>query len=240
VTVIAGWSGITHSADLVTGRDIESDALLRIRRQASLQVAGSATDGAIRARLLQVEDVLAVVVKSNRTALTDADGIPPHAFETVIWPATVDPTTIATTIYTLMPAGIQPYGTSETAEVTTSQDLTTTVEWTWATELVTHVVVNLTVSADYPVDGDTQVGEAVERAVEGGVDADGVVVVGLSVGDDLVLAKILCECFKVAGILTIEILALVGSTPGGGDNVNLVSTFREIFTVSQANITVNS
>jgi len=90
VTVIAGWASTTNAADFVTGRAQETDAELRARREVSLQIIGAGTDGAIWSRIGELEGVLAVRVKSNRTLAEDADGIPPKAFEVVVHPDTVD------------------------------------------------------------------------------------------------------------------------------------------------------
>jgi uncharacterized phage protein gp47/JayE len=231
VTIISGWTGTTNAADFVTGRNQETDAELRVRREASLQIIGAGTDGAIFSRLSEVEGVLAVKVKSNRTLTTDSDGIPPKAFETVIHPNTVDQDTIATEIFTAMPAGIQPYGSDVSASVLDVQGFTTTVEWTWAAVQEVWVTVTLTYTSEYlpEATGD----QLVEDAVAAYDD-------GLDVGDDVVLLEILCLVAGVAGVRTASILAKVGGSPGGGDNVDIEMTFRQYANISAANVVVNS
>jgi uncharacterized phage protein gp47/JayE len=68
VTPIAGWNSINNVQAGVTGRFIETDAELRIRRQNSIKLLGLATVEAIRSRLLQqVLGVTSALVFENRT-----------------------------------------------------------------------------------------------------------------------------------------------------------------------------
>ena len=68
LTQIAGWDSITNPQAGVTGRNIETDAELRLRRASSLRVQGTATVEAIRARLLQdVPNVTSVTISENVT-----------------------------------------------------------------------------------------------------------------------------------------------------------------------------
>lgn len=65
-TPIAGWVSVTNPKAGVTGRFIETDSELRIRRAQSIQLSGNATVEAIRAHLLQnVPGVTSVSVFEN-------------------------------------------------------------------------------------------------------------------------------------------------------------------------------
>ena len=67
VTPIAGWDSITNPKAGVTGRERETDAELRIRRQNSIRIAGAATVEAIRARILNdVSGVTQALVFENK------------------------------------------------------------------------------------------------------------------------------------------------------------------------------
>lgn len=73
LTPISGWQSLTNLKAGVTGRDIETDAELRLRRLNSIRVLGAATVEAIRARLLQeVSGVTQALVFENRT-MTEED-----------------------------------------------------------------------------------------------------------------------------------------------------------------------
>ena len=68
LTPISGWISINNLKAGVTGRFIETDAELRIRRNNSLRLLGAGTVESIRARLLQqVPGVISALVFENRT-----------------------------------------------------------------------------------------------------------------------------------------------------------------------------
>lgn len=72
LTPIGGWASITNPTAGVTGRFIETDAELRIRRANSIRLAGNATVEAIRAHLLQnVPGVTSALVFENQTMIQE-------------------------------------------------------------------------------------------------------------------------------------------------------------------------
>jgi uncharacterized phage protein gp47/JayE len=72
VTPVAGWTSLTNPQAGITGRNQETDAELRLRREQSLHLLGAATVEAIRSRLLQeVPGVISVTVFENVTMTQD-------------------------------------------------------------------------------------------------------------------------------------------------------------------------
>lgn len=72
LTPIGGWVSINNPKAGVTGRFIETDSELRIRRANSIRLAGNATVEAIRAHLLQnVPGVTSALVFENNTIIQD-------------------------------------------------------------------------------------------------------------------------------------------------------------------------
>lgn len=68
MTPVSGWTNITNFKAGVTGRNQETDSELRLRRELSIRIAGTATVEAIRARLLQeVPGVSSVTIIENIT-----------------------------------------------------------------------------------------------------------------------------------------------------------------------------
>lgn len=229
VTAITGWDAVTNAAAAVPGRSIETDAELRARRAESLLIAGGSTDQSLRSKLEQRDDVLRAAVISNRTNVTDALGIPGHAFRVVVWPATADAAEIAELIWSEIPSGSEPDGT-QSAIITDSQGYAQTVKWSWATELELYLEVIVTTTAKYPADGDTQVAAALEAAFE-----------SLSVGDDVVLLEGICEIMdNVPGVVGLVLRAKFGSVPAPSDTSNLTVELTQIATLDGANITVSS
>jgi len=72
LTPISGWNSINNSKAGVTGRFVETDAELRIRRNDSIRLLGAGTVESIRARLLQqVPYVTSAYIFENRTMTQD-------------------------------------------------------------------------------------------------------------------------------------------------------------------------
>lgn len=72
LTPVAGWVSLTNPQAGITGRNQETDAELRLRREQSLHLLGAATVEAIRSRLLQeVDGVTSVTVFENVTLTQD-------------------------------------------------------------------------------------------------------------------------------------------------------------------------
>ncbi len=108
-TPVSGLDRVNNLLDLQIGRDVETDAELRLRRADSLQIGGAATLEAIRSKLLQdVTGVSEVAIYENRTDVTDGDGRPPHSFEAVVVGG--DAQDIGQMLWDTKPAGIQTYG----------------------------------------------------------------------------------------------------------------------------------
>lgn len=67
LTPVSGWTSVNNTKQGVTGRFVETDSELRIRRNNSLRLLGAATVEAIRARILQeVSGVTSCFVFENR------------------------------------------------------------------------------------------------------------------------------------------------------------------------------
>lgn len=232
VTAVAGWSGVNHADDFTTGRDVETDAALRARREGSLQIVGAGPDQAIRARIRAIPEVIDAKVISNRTLVTDSLGIPGKAFLAVVWsgsPPAAAAEDVATAIYNSQPAGILSFGT-EIVVITDEQDIDQIVRFSNASELDIYVDAILTVDPDeYPADGDDQVAAAI---VEAGSD--------LLIGQDVVLLRLLCAAAEIPGVLTAEIRAKVGGPPGPGDTSNIAVLDTEIALIDALNVTVSS
>lgn len=110
-TPVVGWSAVNNPQDAVLGREADDDDDLRLRREAALARSGSSTVDAIRADVLAVEDVTSVQVFENYDEETDANGLPGHSFEVVLWDdAGADDDEIAQAIWNSKAGGIRPFG----------------------------------------------------------------------------------------------------------------------------------
>lgn len=164
-TPVSGLDSTFNPEDEVTGRDIESDAEFRIRRNNRLQISLAGPLEAIRKRILELNEVEGsiqledVTIFENIDLTTDSRGIPGKAFEAVIYQAggvTTRDQGIAQAIFDSKPAGIKPHG-DVSKTVTDSQGFDHTIQFSRPTEVDIWLELDLTVDALYPSDGDTQV-----------------------------------------------------------------------------------
>lgn len=119
LTPTAGVNSVNNPTDAVTGRAIESDTELRLRREREIRQAGSSSAAAIISDLLAMENdseenpIISVVVLENTTDTIDANFLPPHSFEAVIWDGPgqdADDDDVADVIHDNRSAGILSYG----------------------------------------------------------------------------------------------------------------------------------
>lgn len=119
LTPITGWTTVNNPFDAVLGNAIESDTELRLRREREIRQAGSSSTAAVAADLLALEDdtednpIISVVVLENTGDIVDANGLPAHSFEAVIWDgaaAAADNDDVAEVIHQNRSAGIASYG----------------------------------------------------------------------------------------------------------------------------------
>ena len=229
-TPVSGLTSCTNYVVGVTGRAVESDANLRIRRASSLSVIGSSTVEAIRSRILQgVDDVTAVSVCENTTDAV-VDSRPAHSFEAVVSGGADQD--IADMIWAVKPAGIATYGTESAVEVTDSEGNIHDIYFSRPTPVEIYVEIEYTLNAeeDYPVGGDNN--------MKAGILALG----NLSdIGDDVIIQKFFTPVYAISGIATAVIRIRVGETPGGSGYIsNLTIASTEIATFETAHITITA
>ena len=107
VTPQANWLYALNLVTGISGRAVERDEELRLRRERSFR-EGYATEDAIRQALLdRVVGITTAIVVSNRTMAVDAEGRPPKSFEAVVEGGSDDE--VAAVIWQTQPAGIESY-----------------------------------------------------------------------------------------------------------------------------------
>ncbi len=227
VNPVSGWTATENLADAELGRDVDSDIILRQRREAQLSLRGGSTVGAIRADLLELPDVRSARVIENTTDAT-VDGLPPHSFEAVIDDGdtpTVPNDTIAQVIWDSKPGGIATYGnTSGTATDENGDEHT--VNFSRVTLRPVYIVMALTTTDDFPVDGIAQV-------------KDTLALFGAQYGiNQTVIALALrAAALDVAGVVDVPTFAL-GFSPGPVAANNLSPGARARATFSTTNMIV--
>lgn len=205
-TLIAGLSRTINTIDGVVGREIETDNELRVRRANSLQIAGAATVDAIRSRLAALDGVIAAIVFENTALVPDVDGRPPKSFEAVVQGG--DDQEITQEVWDTKPAGIETFG-SETGIAVDDLGNSHTVYWSRPTEVPIYIDITVTTDFNYPVDGDTQVENALIEFIN-----------SLGIGEDVVVyPHLICALDEIPGITDIEIAIGIAPAPTLDDNI---------------------
>ncbi len=223
-TPITGLTSVTNKEEAESGRAIETDAALRSRRNANLAQSASATLAAIRAELLEVDNVEQVAAFENTTSSTDGDGRPPHSFEMVVKGGLdID---IAESIWVTKPAGIASFGSSSEI-IIDNEGIFRTVYYSRPTEVRIYVIVNITKEAGTTI---------AEQSVK-----DALVVYGVltNMGDDVLPNSDMIPAVteNVANIRDIEILAAITTPPATSTPITIAAS--ELATFAEVDMTIN-
>lgn len=153
VTPETGWAAVNNLVAGITGRDVETDEQLRLRRAASFGL-GLATDTAIKNALYnRVPGIVSASVVSNRNLETDLAGRPGKCFECTVQGG--EDQDIGNAIWYAMPAGILPYGYT-TVNVPDSEGHNQLVSFTRpiAQPIFAAVSYKLYTEESFPTDGE--------------------------------------------------------------------------------------
>lgn len=226
-TPVSGWSAAGNVADqFILGTDIETDPELRLRRELSLRALGGGSNDAIRSGVFEVNNVTAVFVFENETDFTDANGLPPHSFECVVYGG-VDQD-IADKIFAVKPVGVASHGT-EVDTVTDSQGVDHTIKWSRPTVLNGYVTLDVVCNALAPVN----VGDLIKAAVVAYGDLN------LTVGSTFYPQAIVPAAFAASvGILNVN-EPLAGTAPSPGTSAPIVPTNRQVIDLDTSRVVVN-
>jgi uncharacterized phage protein gp47/JayE len=206
VTPTPGWTRVENAADATKGTDAETDAAFRTRRLAALKGSGSATLEAIRGAMLSLTGVTQAIVFENVTDFVDGNGRPAHSFEALVQGG-VDQD-ILDELFAKRSAGIETFGTTS-GTVTDSQGNNHTLNFSRPSSVNIWLELDLTVDANYPADGDTQVQT---RVLAFGA--------ALEIGEDVIVFPSLISSFSdVPGILDVAVRIGTAASPTLDDNI---------------------
>ena len=226
VNPISGLDSVKNTeADGVLGRNIETDAELRLRREKEVEQAGAATVETIRAGLLDVDNVTQAIVFENDSLVTDINGLPPKSMKCFVDGG--DDQEIADKIWDKKGGGIKFVG-DITKQVEDSQGIVHDVPFSRPTDKDIFVIIDII--------GDSTYGGNI--AVIAQVLAYGAT---LSVGSDAIAhgsAGLETFVSQVAGITDISIKWGFAPVPTVDDN--LIISINELAKFDSSRIIVNS
>ena len=233
-TPAIGVTGVTSTADATGGRNIETPSEFRARHLATLNSGGNASVEAIRAHLLEVDDVKQVTILRNRTNATDANGLPPHSVEAVVLGGTDE--AIAAELYASVSAGDLTYGDT-TVNVTDSEGNIEPISFSRPTVLYAHLEITITPGEGYPSTGTPLT--TIRDAVLAYLIADDT---APEMGEDLYRVQLYAPIVTaVPGVAAISIETDTTPAPGDSPSFNaadIVVGPRELLAFDSSRITV--
>ncbi|TXH58201.1 MAG: hypothetical protein E6Q97_02835 [Desulfurellales bacterium] len=148
-TPLAGWSGVTNPRDADLGRAAESYESLHLRRELDLARSAEGSPDALRAAILDLDNVRGCSVLVNRTSAT-VDGVPAHGVHVLVRGG--DEIEIAQAIYDN--GGLAPaYAGSTAVTITSTEGNEYTIRFSRPTEIPIYVTYDLEVDAIEVQDG---------------------------------------------------------------------------------------
>jgi uncharacterized phage protein gp47/JayE len=166
INPIFGLTEVTNISDGVTGRNVETDTELRIRRRNNLNISAAGTLGAIVSHVQQdIPEVKTAFIFENNSDIIDAYNRPPHSFEVIV--SALDILSInqkiGNKIWERKPAGIATFGTTS-VQVLDSNGEYQTVNFSHAINKYAHVKLSYSKSGSdqiFPINGETIIKEAI-------------------------------------------------------------------------------
>ncbi len=224
ITPVPGWTTVDNALDANKGADAETDAAFRARRIAALKGAGSATLEAIKGAVLGLTNVTSVIAFENITDAVDSSGRPAHSIEVLVIGGT--DADILQSVFDEKAAGIYPHGVTS-GTITDSSGNNHTMRFSRPTSINIWLELDLTVDADYPADGDTQVDTRVLAFGN-----------ALGIGEDVIVFPSLIASFAdVPGITDVVVRIGIAINPTLDDNIIIAETEIAVFDSSRITIT---
>lgn len=220
-TPVAGWVSVTNAEAGETGRNLETDTQLRIRRELSIRLGGTATNEAIRARVLNVRGVTAATVFEN-TDIIVVNGLPAKSFNVLVQGG--EDEEIANAIWRAKAAGIQSFGNVNVI-ITDNQGIQHNIGFSRVIEGTVFVRVEVSTNSDYPSNGTDLIKEYIAEQIN-----------SLKVGEDVFYQSLYESVYKVPGVWSAVIELREAATSFASANIAFAD--NSIATTEIANIEV--
>jgi hypothetical protein len=228
-TLVPGWISINNDAAGVTGRDNETDYDLRERRKISLSLPGRGTLESLRAKILNLKEVTAVLVEENITDQTIGI-LTPHSFLITVNGGSDED--IAEAIWMYKPIGIACVG-EVAVTITDLSNNQQVVKFNKARKIYAFIDISLTTNSTFTVASiDTIKSEIINE------------ILSLTLGETLIYQTFFGIIYKHSGILTASILLGKSDNPEASDvtktAANITIDSREIIVTDPSKINITS
>lgn len=199
ITGIEGGSNATQA--FTNGLERESDIAVRKRADEVSEGQGYSTVASIRAELLKISDVRATFVDENTDDVTNDYGTPMRSIQCFVLGGSDEDITAA--IFRKKAGGIQAFGTT-VIDVADEAGYTHKIGFTRSEIVQLYAKVQLTTNAFFEADGHKQVRNAIVNYI-GGLDEDDAAQVGLSMGENVILSRIIAAVYNVPGVDDVQV-----------------------------------
>jgi uncharacterized phage protein gp47/JayE len=226
LTPVTGWETFTNIGNATVGLELENDIDFRIRRDALLSATGNGSPDAIKANVLELDNVTNTLIFVNNLNDVDIDGRPAKSFELVVLGG--DPDEIAEKIWEVAPAGIESYGTT-TKTVIDSQNVTQTIKFSRPTEVPIFIEITIETDTSFPTDGEDQISDALLAYFADNAKID--------IAEDVVRTKLFSVVYSIAGVTNVVTIK-IGKTEGGVVESDISMASVEIATLIIDNINI--
>lgn len=233
VNKIEGLLSVTNNEPFFNGQDEESDEELQNRYYESLSKVGSRRIEAIEANVLdEVPGVRSCIVIENDSHEFDAEGRPPHSFETVVLGG--EDEDIAQAIFEKKAGGIRAFGKTTEIVIKDYRNIDHLIGFTRATTVPIFVKIYKKTNNRFPDNGDEQLARRVVEHI-GGTFND-VKFNGLGMSKDVVLSRLESRLFVVDGLDDVRVkLSIDGLNYIDG---NIAIAFPEVAETDSSKIEV--
>lgn len=220
-TPVSGLNSVTNPLDAIIGRNVETDAELRERRELEL-IRGDGTYDSLYSALFLLPGVELVSIYENSTPDVDAYGNPPNSVDALVVGG--EDADIAQAIFDKKALGVSTGGNTS---VPLSNDYgpDVTINFSRPDEVDIYIALEIIYSAaDYPADGDTQLLTKVT---------------GLSTapGKNCTSSRVVAACFEVDGVL--EAVAYIGTSASPSTTTTIQIDPREVASYDSSRVTIN-
>ncbi|MGR6899539.1 baseplate J/gp47 family protein [Rummeliibacillus sp. BSL5] len=232
INPIDGLESVMNLIAFTNGKEQETDQEVRERADTTIEGLGSGTTASIRTELLKVPGVRAAYVDENYNDEANMYGTPSRAIQAFVLGGSDED--VAQAIFKKKAGGIKPFGQTFVTLLDDAEQ-SHQVGLTRAQTVQIYAKVSLKTNNSFESDGHTQVIRAIVQYV-GGTDAESNTYIGLNMGEDVILSKLIAKLYGVNGIDDVDVQLSIDGSQFNASNVEI--QLQQVAQITAANIEV--